>query len=85
MTHDKNAEITYSTSNSKVATVTGAGVVKGIKSGNARITVQVNNNGTIDKYYIVVRVAKPGEKSDMSYLTVLTDKKKNNIVTVRKL
>ena len=38
----KNTEekITYKSSNSRVATVTSKGVVKGIKKGNATITVQ---------------------------------------------
>jgi uncharacterized protein YjdB len=36
------AKVTYTSSNKKVATVTGKGVVKGIKKGKATISVKAN-------------------------------------------
>lgn len=71
MTHTKNAVISYRSTNTKVATVSKKGVVKGIRSGNTRICITVMNNGVIDKYFVVVRVYADGERSDRSFLKVI--------------
>lgn len=45
--------VTYTTSNKKVATVTGKGVVKGIRKGKATITVKCN--GITKKFVVTVK------------------------------
>ncbi|WP_099469680.1 Ig-like domain-containing protein [Konateibacter massiliensis] len=52
-TADPTGKITYATSNKKVATVTSAGVVKGIKTGTAKITVTAN--GVSKTYKVTVK------------------------------
>lgn len=46
-------KVTYTSSNKKVATVTGKGVVKGIKKGKATITVKCN--GITKKFVVTVK------------------------------
>lgn len=68
MTHTKNTKISFQSSNKSVATVSKSGVVKGKRSGNTRIMITVANGNVVDKYYVVLRVFKKGERSDLSYL-----------------
>ena len=48
-----NSKITYKTSNKKIATVTGKGVVKGVKKGTA--TISVTANGKTVKVKVTVK------------------------------
>lgn len=68
MTHTKNAKISFRSSNKSVATVSKSGVVEAKRSGNTRIMITVANGGVVDKYYVILRVFKKGERSNLSYL-----------------
>ena len=37
-------------------------------SKNTRLSVTILNNDVIDQYYVVLRVVKKGDKTDLSYL-----------------
>lgn len=54
-----NKELTYSTSNSAIATVTSYGFVRGVKEGTATITVKSKNGKTAT---CIVTVQKPVER-----------------------
>ena len=66
-----NQKITYTSSNKKVATVSTKGVIKGIKSGKATITVK---SGKI-KHKITVRVSKPNVEITAKTKSVYRGKK----------
>lgn len=74
LTHTKNAKISFRSSNTNVAVVSKDGTVKGKRSGNTRITITVANGGVVDQYYVVLRVFKKGEKTDVSYLKEIKKK-----------
>ena len=52
-----NRKVTYQSSNKKVATVTGSGVIKGVKEGSAKITVTSKKNSK-KKAAVMVKVVK---------------------------
>ena len=74
LTHTKNAKISFRSSNTNVAVISKDGTVKGKRSGNTRITITVANGGVVDQYYVVLRVFKKGEKTDVSYLKEIKKK-----------
>ena len=54
-----NGKVAYSTSNSSIATVTSAGVIKAVKPGSATITVKDAQGGKVSATYKVIVVSKP--------------------------
>jgi len=52
----EDAVITYSSSNSSVASVSSSGTVKAVSNGNATITVSVTVAGQTSTYECLVRV-----------------------------
>ena len=60
-----NKNVTYKTSNKKVASVDAKGIVKGEKSGTAKITATVTD-GSKKKATAVVTVKEPGSQSGAS-------------------
>ena len=55
----KSAKITYKSSKKSIATVSKKGKVKGVKSGNAKITISIKKNSKAAKLIYKVTVKKP--------------------------
>lgn len=55
----KGAKITYKSSKKSIATVSKKGKVKGVKSGNAKITISIKKNSKVAKLFYKVTVQRP--------------------------
>lgn len=71
LTHIKNAQLLFESSNKNVAIVDEKGRVRGDNAGKAVITITVKNGKVTDKYYAVVRVVDDSSTQDVSWLKVL--------------
>ncbi|MBR2409663.1 MAG: carbohydrate binding domain-containing protein [Lachnospiraceae bacterium] len=79
----KDAEITWESSDEKVASVDADGVVTGIKKGDVTITCKITADGKTQKLKAKVQVCKPAVKVDItSKITELEYKKTYNLRTV---
>lgn len=60
-----NKDVTYTSNNSPVATVTEAGVIEGVKSGNATITIKSKDNSSVtEKVKVRVEEVEDTSKGD---------------------
>ena len=76
----KDAEITWESSDEKVASVDADGVVTGIKKGDVTITCKITADGKTQKLKAKVQVCKPAVKVDItSKITELEYKKTYNL------
>ena len=65
-----NKTVTWSSSNSSIATVTSGGVVKGVAPGTATITVRTNDGGYTANCVVTVRQPVTGVSLNRSSLTL---------------
>lgn len=77
-----NKEVTWTTSNASVVTVTTAGVVKAVGTGTAVITVKTKDGGFSDTCNVTVTAKVTGIKLSATAMTVNTGKSRTLVATI---
>lgn len=73
-----NAKLTYSSSNKKIATVNGKGVITGKKTGTVKITITAKKSGyKTAKKVVTVKIVKQGQSIAASNRSLLVGKTVN--------